>query len=340
MDHIGAQVKQEVRAPAANAPAWKRLLGYAFAVACAVWVFHDIHPRQLLSAMIIRNWWLVALAVSFDILTYVLQGIRWKLLLAPVGRLSPLRATQAIYAGLFTNEVVPLRFGELVRAFLAARWLNSRLTAVFPSMVVERFLDALWLAVGIGLAAIFLPLPHNLVEAGDLLGMFVLIATAVFLVVVLRKEKEIARGEHLSRRSRVSGFLDDLAGGLRNIGISRRLVAAATLSAAMLACQALATWFMLLACDIRLHVIAGFVVLLVIRVGTAIPNAPANVGSFQFFAVVALALFGVEKTRAAAFSVIDFAALTAPLWIIGLFAFARAGLTLGSVRQQIARLRA
>ncbi len=340
MDRISPQVNETAGMPATEASVWKRLLGYAFAVACAVWVFHDIHPRQLLSAMIIRNWWFVALAVSFDILTYVLQGIRWKLLLTPVGRLSPFSATQAIYAGLFTNEVVPLRFGELVRAFLVARWLNSRLTAVFPSMVVERFLDALWLAVGIGLAAIFLPLPHNLVEAGDLLGIFVLIATAVFLVIVLRKEKEIERGERSPHRSRLSGFLADLADGLREIGMSHRLLMAAALSAAMLACQALATWFMLVACDIRLHVAAGFVVLLVIRVGTAVPNAPANAGSFQFFAVVALALFGVGKTRAAAFSVIDFAALTAPLWIIGLFAFARAGLTLASVRQEIARLRA
>ena len=101
----------------------KRALVYAFATACLVWVFHDVHPPELLATMSIANWWFVALAIIIDILTYVLQGIRWKLLLAPVGRLSTLRATQGIYAGLLTNELVPLRFGELVRAFLVSRWL-------------------------------------------------------------------------------------------------------------------------------------------------------------------------------------------------------------------------
>jgi len=71
----------------------KRALVYTFALGCLVWVFHDIHVRQLLAAMSIANWRLVALAILVDILTYVLQGMRWTLLLARVGRLSSLRAT-------------------------------------------------------------------------------------------------------------------------------------------------------------------------------------------------------------------------------------------------------
>jgi hypothetical protein len=63
-----------------------------------------------------------------------------------------------------TNELVPLRVGELVRAFLVSRWLSSSFTAVVPSMVVERFLDALCLAACLGLAAAFVPLPKNLLK--------------------------------------------------------------------------------------------------------------------------------------------------------------------------------
>jgi hypothetical protein len=42
--------------------------------------------------------------------------------------------------------------------------------------------------------------------------------------------------------------------------------------------------------------------ILIVRLGTMIPNAPANVGSFQFFTFLALGSFGVEKTVAAGFS--------------------------------------
>ena len=323
----------------------KRWGGYLFAVVCLVWVFYDLHPRHLLATIKIERWGWLAPAVFFDVLTYLLQGIRWSLLLAPVGRLRPLRATQAIYAGLFTNEVIPLRFGELVRALLVSRWLESGMGKVIPSLVVERFLDALWLAVGIGLAAILLPLPRNLLEAGDALGGFVLAATALFLWIVLSKEKQLERGEQeKAPRTRllagISAALGPLVKGLREIGISRDVSLAALLSAAMLGCQALAVWFMMLAYGLRLPVLAGAVVLLIVRLGTAIPNAPANVGSFQFFTVVALGLFGVEKTVAVGFSIVDFAVLTVPLWLLGLLALTKSGLTVASLRKEVASLRA
>lgn len=318
----------------------KRAIGYLLAIAGLLWVFHDLQLRQLVSVITIQSWWLVGASVFFDVLTYILQGVRWALLLRPVGGLRPLRATQAIYAGLFTNEVVPLRFGELVRAFLASRWLGSGIEGVVPSMIVERFLDALWLAVGLALAAMFVPLPRNLAKAGDVLGATVLAATIAFVWIVLRKGRALERGnsEDVPKsgvQARASSFLSRLACGLRKIGISRDLYSAVALSSGMLACQALALWLLMLAFGLKLSILAGAVVVLVVRLGTAIPNAPANVGSFQFFTVLALGLFGVEKTLAAGFSIVDFFILTAPLWIIGLFALGRTGMSVGDIRAAI-----
>lgn len=328
----------------------KRALGYFFAVACLIWVFHDIHPQRLLATMKIDNWWFVVVSVFFDVLTYIVQGARWTLLLKPVGRLRPLKATQAIYVGLFTNEVVPLRFGEVVRAFLASRWLKSGVGAIVPSMIVERFLDALWLAVGFAFAAMYVPLPRNLLDAGDVLGIVVLIGSAGFGWIVIRRERrmkdqigpgdhEQSEGERKSIRATISRMITSLAAGLRQIGMSRSLYIAAAFSGAMLACQILAVWFIMLGCGLNLPIGAAAVVLVVVRLGTAIPNAPANVGSFQFFTVIALGLFGVDKTVAAGFSILDFAILTAPLWIIGLFALTRTGMSLRKIRTEIGSLR-
>lgn len=115
------------------------------------------------------------------------------------------------------------------------------------------------------------------------------------------------------------------------------VLAGATLGA-MLACQALAVWFMMLAYGMNLPIAAGGVVLLIVRLGTMIPNAPANIGSFQFFTVVALGMFGVEETLAAAFSIADFVVLTVPLWLLGLVALTKSGLTIASLRKEVSRL--
>jgi hypothetical protein len=78
--------------------------------------------------------------------------------------------------------------------------------------------------------------------------------------------------------------------------------------------------------------------LLVVRLGTAIPNAPANVGSVQFFTVLALRLFGEDKTIAAGFSMVYFLALTAPLWILGLLDISRTGISLSTIQFEAAAL--
>ena len=317
----------------------KRILAYTFALACLVWVFHDIDIRRLLAAMSIANWRFIVLAIMVDILTYVLQGLRWKLLLAPVGRLSCMRATQAVYAGLFTNELVPLRFGELVRAFLVSRWLSTRFALVLPSIVVERFLDAFWLAAAISLAAIVVPTPKEFTEIAYALSSIVLLGAALFLWLVYRSPEE-PPSQARSPRSRlvreVSRFASQFASGLRSIGETHRIVLSALLSAGMLICQVLALWFVLLACRINLPLWAGAVILLIVRLGTAIPNAPANVGSTQFFSILALRLFGVEKTIAAGFSITYFLVLTIPLWVVGLFAISKAGINISVLRSEAA----
>jgi uncharacterized membrane protein YbhN (UPF0104 family) len=225
-----------------------------------------------------------------------------------------------------------------------SRWLSSGITAVVPSIVVERFLDALGIAMGVALAALFVPLPTDLTEAGDLLGAILLAITGMFLWIVMRRKNELESGGSQPASSSgiasgLSSFITRLALGLRQIGTSGRLYFAALLSSAMLMCQALAVWFLMLACGIRRPLVVGAIVMLIVRLGTMIPNAPANVGSFQFFTVLALGLFAVDKTTAAGFSIVMFAVLTAPLWILGLFAVSRTGMSLSTIRAEVASLR-
>jgi len=301
----------------------KRIAGYTIALGCLLWVFRDVHIQPLFAAMKITYWRFLALAIVLDILTYVLQAVRWHLLLLPVGNLSAWRAAQGVYAGLFVNELAPLRLGEVVRAFLAARWLAVSFATILPSVVVERLLDALWLVFGLGLAMLFVSLPQSLVGAGQVLGVTVLGAAALFLWIIFGNRPQYEHNEQHSRSlqfRRIFGYFSCFTRGLRDIGFSRELFLAALLSIAMLVVQVVVLWFMMRACRIHLPLVTASVVFLILRLGTTIPNAPANVGTFQFFIVVGLTFFGVDKTAATAFSIVYFGALTVPLWTLGLLA--------------------
>lgn len=330
--------------PAAARPISRLLkpaLGYAVAVACLVWLFHDVNWPGLLRDMGGIHWGWVSLAIVFDVLSYVCQGWRWELLLRPKGPISTAKATQAIYAGLFANEILPMRVGEVVRAFLVSRWLAADLSAIIPSIVVERLFDGIWLAISIGITAIFVErLPENLLKAGDTLGTAMLVGTALFVLVVFRKGARSAKTAREFRFKPVrllAKFLGTLEEGLREIGRSRALYLSFAVSFLFLLGQILAFWLVMWAYGLRFPLLAGAAVLLIVRLGTAVPNAPANLGTYQFFTVLGLELFGVEKTLATGFSLVVFFLLTLPLWLIGSFAVSRTGMTLASMRGEIGR---
>ena len=306
----------------------RTLAGYMIGAACLVWVFHDLSVAPALRAIRDVRWSWVALAVAVDILSYITQALRWKFLLMPVGNLRWLDATQAIYAGLFASEVLPMRPGELLRAFIVSRRLHTEMALVLPSIMVERLFDGIWLALGVAVAAMRMPLPRNLLRAGDLLGGLILVATALFLYEVFRRPGPAARAHQ------PPGRLARFRQGFQQIGRRPEAFLAFGLSLLLLTGQILAFWLVMRAYGLDLSFWIGAATLMIVHLGTAVPNAPANVGTYQFFCVLALTLFGIDKSVATGFSVVVFVILTLPLWVIGFLALGRSGATLASVRSQ------
>ena len=189
--------------------------GLLLAAAGLLWVLHDFQLAQLWTLLTQLNARWIALAVGCDIMSYVCQGWRWRLLLKPVTAISTLRATQAVYAGLFTNEILPLRLGELVRTYLVSRWTAVRFVAVLPTLLVERLFDALWLVVGIGLTALFMPFAAAVITRSGLAGLersFVG-RHLVLLRAAASTPGALAVGRHLlaETRGRLAGVWPDVS---------------------------------------------------------------------------------------------------------------------------------
>jgi uncharacterized protein (TIRG00374 family) len=328
---------------ARSSGAWKAVAGYAIAVLCLVWVFHDVRIKELINSMTAINWWWVAIAVFFDIFSYACQGIRWSLLLHPIGRISSFKATQAIYAGLFVNEILPMRPGEVLRTYLVSRWAAARFTLVIPSILVERYFDAIWLALALGITALIAPLPRYLVHAEEILGFTTLAATIFFIYLVFRKKDSgaaFSNGARLYWRPVrwILNLLDKMAHGIRDIGRSRFFYSSFAISLFLLLGQILSYWLVMLAYGLKLSFWHGAAIFLIVHIGTALPSAPSNVGTYQFFTVVGLTLFGIDKTLATSFSIIVFFILTIPLWAIGMLVFGHLGLSLKKVRTEMTSL--
>lgn len=324
---------------------WRYAIGWLLAAAGLIWVLHDIHLSRLAGQLAGINWRWVALAMVCDVLAYIVQAMRWQSLLEPVGKINLLQATQAIYAGLFTNEVLPMRPGEFVRGYLASRWTGASFVAILPSIILERLFDGVWIAMGIGLAAIFAPLPEDLIEAGETFGVVIALIVASFIYLVLRRPRPRRSGRPANRGllrwkplRAIAGLLTRLSEGLRETSRTKEFYLAFALSLPFLALQAITFWLIMLGYGLRLSIWVGVAVYVIVGLGTAIPNTPANVGSYQFFTVLGLTLFGVDKTSATGFSLVAFTLLTLPLLAIGFLALSRSGMSLAAIREELRRL--
>jgi glycosyltransferase 2 family protein len=286
---------------------WRFVLGLAISAACLIWVFHDISFTSLRRDIHIESWSWVGVAICAQSASYVFQGFRWRRLLRPLGELSVIRATEAIYAGLFVNELMPAKPGELVRAYLVGQWLQLRLPLVLGSIVTERIFDGLWLSIALTVTAAVVPLPAHLMRAGMIFILLLVIAAVVVSVLAIGRVQV------------------PLLSAWRHAIASRNGVIAFANSGLLLFTQMVAFWCALRGFGLSLRLIVAIATIVVIQLGTAIPNAPGNVGTYQLACVTGLTLFGVDKTTATAFSIVVFVLLSLPVWAVGGLAIAHSG---------------
>ena len=267
--------------------------------------------------------------MAFDLLVYVCHGWRWSLLLRPVAQLPLWRTVQAVYIGLFANEVLPLRTGELIRCYLLAHWNELLLSVVFASAAVERLIDGLWMIVTFLITAHYVNgLPQALTDLVRVLGGLLAVGVALLAYVVLHK----SHAHSMVKESRWAATLRHVVEGLHTMGGRRTLTRVVPVSFLYLALQVVSYWALMKAFELDLSIWVAAGVLTIVRFGTVIPNAPGNIGLFQAACVVAMHnVFGVEVNDAKTFSFVLFFALTLPLLVDGAIATALTGLNLGEI---------
>ncbi len=316
---------------------------------CLVWALHGLHFRQLIHRFAHLHWGWVGLAVATNLLSYVIQGWRWKLLLAPIAPIPIARSIRAVYVGVYANEVLPLRSGEIIRCYLLARSSDLPVSVTLASALIERVFDGIWLIVGMFVTLNMIDLPLVIRRSGIFLGILILVCGALLAVAMYWREQTL----DLLLNARWFSWIHVLIKDLHLIGHSRYLYYAFFLSLPFGLLQVLPVYAVLRAYDPLSHLpfMAAVVVAIMLRFNAIVPQAPGQVGTYPGAVMLALNLKPFrpltrilpaprggrvidpfrETTREFAF--ILFAIMTAPLLIAGFIAVAFTGTNLGDIHR-------
>jgi glycosyltransferase 2 family protein len=286
----------------------------------------------------------VLLAVVLGLAGLYARALRWRWLFPP-GRRPP-GIVPATMIGYMANNVLPLRAGEVVRIYAAARRLREAepLSAtqafwlVAATVAIERVLDSLALVLILGVLVFLTPVPPPVEWAAGILLAVDVIGVALLVMVARSPDggrrlvtRLTARWPRLERLA--LSLFDTALRGLDGIRTPAHALRIAAWTPVIWLLPAAAAWAMLRAMHLDLPFVAGWVVLAFVGVGISVPSAPGYLGVFHFAAKLALEIFGVASSTALAYALIYHASAVVPITLVGWLYLLREHVSLGDVRR-------
>jgi uncharacterized protein (TIRG00374 family) len=255
------------------------------------------------------NWLLASLGVGAAVATIVTFAFRWRLLLSSSAELSVKDTFSYISIGYLANIVFPLRLGEVARAVLLGKRHRISTSLVFGSVVLERTLDLLTILL-LALGMSFMMNIPPAIRAGMIaLAGAGLVALATLLILARSGNRVVGMVGRLSGfvprivAERLAVLALRFAEGLGTLRNGRELWSAVCLSALAWAIAGTATISYIAAFHLDAPWYAGFFVLTVTNLGSAIPSSPGFIGVYHYLAVLALSVWVPDKSEALAYAI-------------------------------------
>ncbi|MFI5365927.1 MAG: lysylphosphatidylglycerol synthase transmembrane domain-containing protein [Candidatus Binatia bacterium] len=263
-----------------------------------------------------------------------IRAQRWRVLLRPVGTPAMRTLVAATNIGFMANMVLPLRMGEVIRPVLVSRKEREPLSGILATVVLERIFDMFTILFLFGVSAAAVSVSPEVRQWGY--RLCVLAALIGATVGFVRWQETLAlRVLQLVLRPfppRLSEPVDHFFRGF----VQALEILDSPWTFLQLLGWSLYLWLVInaiyllgiLAFELPVPLIIGsIVVTAVIAIAVSAPSAPGYIGAFQVGCTLSLAIFGVSKSDAFAYSIILHVTQFVGVVIAGLYSLAREGMT-------------
>ena len=309
-------------------------VGLVISVVLLVVAFRGQNPGEIWAAMQrFDARWLVPALACYAVGVLV-RAARWAVLLRPLAPVSSRAVLPVLLAGYTANNVLPLRTGELVRAYLVGQRFGVRKTAALATIAVERLFDGLTMLGFILIAMTAISLTAELRQIA-LIATLIFVGVFAGLVVLVLGDRvrdrviQLALGPlPLPVAARVERMAESFLGGLGVLRRKQDLAVVTLTSIIAWSCEAGMYWSVARGFGgelaTALTVPATLLTTGVANIATLVPAAPGYVGTFHAGVTLVVAgALGVARTEALSYAIVVHAALWLPVTVIGAVAWAR-----------------
>jgi glycosyltransferase 2 family protein len=302
-------------------------VGLLVSLAFLYWSFEDISFYQIWLNIRQANAYFLVASGAIMVAEFVTRALRWKYLLTPVRTAKVNGLFSVLMIGYFTNNLLPGRLGELVRAqFLGINYKVSRIQAL-ATIVVERVFDVLMLLAFFYVCLLLYPFPAWIKRGGSLTALVFLAIVGILYIYGLRRGSLVTLVRSYRKYGRLSeklaSLIENFGEGLAVLRNFRNIAIVVLLSLLIWVLIFAAIHMVLLAFSLTLPLFSAAIVAVMLGLGMMIPSSPASIGVYEGFGMLALVSLGVEKNLALSFSLVLHAVELIVTMSIGFVCFIR-----------------
>lgn len=306
---------------------WRLLVGLTLSALCLYLALRGISLAALQEALATARWDRVAAAVGLVLAGTFLKAWRWRALFYPQ-TIGYAHAWAIFVIGQMLNAVLPARAGEIGRIYLLGEVETVSRARVLSTVIVEKMVDLVMLALSYLLVALWLPktplgLPEWLRQAGAGLVPLVVLAIAGLLLFAYagrplwRFFQRLLNPLSLPWQSRAERAMGQALTGfesLRHWQVGLQVWSASLLVWLL---SALTNLWLFRAFGLDLPASVALFLLVVLMIGVSVPPLPGNLGVFPYLCQITLSLLGTSREAALIYGLALQVTIYLPLIIVG-----------------------
>src|SRR5712691_6204370 len=161
------------------------LLGIIVSVVLLAYALNGVDLNKLSGVLVSGNYLYLIPVIVITLFSMLFRSLRWRTLLKD--RITINHSFNILNASYLFNTILPLRLGEVVRAFLVTRLKPPiPLFTALSSIVVERLMDLFAVVIFVVIAVLIAPVDPGIQAAAKVTAIVAVVGTVVLAVFAAR----------------------------------------------------------------------------------------------------------------------------------------------------------
>jgi hypothetical protein len=302
-------------------------IGLLISLGALLLAFRGLHWGEVGSALRDANYLLLLPAAVVMFFSLYFRAIRWGVLFHPRTDLRVGNLMGTMNIGYSVNNLLPLRVGELVRAYLIGEAEGVSAAHALSTIVVERVLDVLTVVLMLILLLPFIDVPAWAATPAVVAGVVFLVLAVLLATLSLARQWALSVVDWCARlgparyRTRLREGAEAVMEGFGVLSKPAVLASSVGWSFASWFCSALMMYIVQQAFDLGVGFEAAPFVLATTSLAMLVPASPGYIGTFELVAIKGMKnVFHVGGNAAASYALAQHAFLyLAPLVISAVY---------------------